>query len=63
MKRHFFHVIIKDTVQDDWEILTDNHRFKLFWASFTNLPNIIEPQYQWIDYVTKTLGYEFEGIT
>jgi 8-oxo-dGTP pyrophosphatase MutT (NUDIX family) len=62
MKRHFFHVIINESVQDEWEVFADNHRFKLFWAPFTNLPNIIELQYKWFDYVTKTLGYKFEGI-
>ncbi len=62
IRRHFFHVGINEDVQDEWEIFADNHKFKLFWSSFTNLANIIKPQYKWFDYVKQDLGYEFEDI-
>ena len=61
MKRHFFHVIAYDRVQDEWEIFVDNHKFKLFWSPFDNLANIVDPQYKWLDYVQYDLGYKFES--
>ncbi|MFX1508060.1 MAG: NUDIX domain-containing protein [Promethearchaeota archaeon] len=59
-ERHFFHVITNEEVPDEWEIFADNHKFKLFWSSFNNLANIIDPQYQWLNYVQSVLGYKFE---
>ncbi|UCG01287.1 MAG: NUDIX domain-containing protein [Candidatus Heimdallarchaeota archaeon] len=60
MRRHFFHVELNEKVQDEWEIFADNHKFKLFWSSLTNLANIIDPQYEWLKYVRYDLGYQFE---
>ncbi|MFX0016187.1 MAG: NUDIX domain-containing protein [Promethearchaeota archaeon] len=60
MRRHFYHVVIDENVQDEWEISADNHKFKLFWSPFSNLSKIIEPQHKWLDYVRKDLGYKFE---
>jgi 8-oxo-dGTP pyrophosphatase MutT (NUDIX family) len=60
-ERHFYHVITKEEVQDEWEIFADNHKFKLFWSPFNNLANIIDPQYQWLNYVQSDLGYKFES--
>jgi 8-oxo-dGTP pyrophosphatase MutT (NUDIX family) len=62
VRRHFYHVVTNEEVQDEWEIVADNHKFNLFWAPFMNLPNIIEPQYKWLNYVRNELGYTFEGI-
>lgn len=59
-ERHFFHVITGEKVPDEWEILADNHKFKLFWSSFANIVDIIDPQFKWLDFVTKELGYKFE---
>jgi len=61
IRRHFFHVITDEEVQDEWEIFTDNHKFRLFWSSLVNLPNIVDPQYKWLDYVQYDLGYKFES--
>ncbi|MFX0171610.1 MAG: NUDIX domain-containing protein [Candidatus Hodarchaeota archaeon] len=60
VRRHFYHVVTNEEVQDEWEIVADNHKFNLFWASFMNLPHIIEPQYKWLVYVRDELGYTFE---
>ncbi len=62
VKRHFFHAIINEEVQNEWEIFADNHKLRLFWSSFTNLSNIIDSHYKWLDYVKKNLGYMFEVI-
>jgi 8-oxo-dGTP pyrophosphatase MutT (NUDIX family) len=59
VRRHFFHLKTEEATRDSWELYMDNHIFKPFWAPMANLPQIIQPQNAWLEYVVKELGYRF----
>lgn len=62
-RRHFFHVVASEGTPDEWEVGAEpamNIVFKLFWAPLNALPEIVEPQKRWLDYVRYDLGYCFE---
>ncbi len=50
-KRHFFHVEFHGHSQERWTVDADNHRFTLFWAPLADLPEIIHPQDEWIEFL------------
>lgn len=56
--RYFYHFISEENTKSEWEQFTDNHNFKLFWAPVVNLPNIVQPQMQWLEYAVKELNYK-----
>jgi 8-oxo-dGTP pyrophosphatase MutT (NUDIX family) len=47
--RYFYHFPHHGQTADTWWVDTDNHRFRLFWASLAKLPPIIEPQRWWLN--------------
>lgn len=53
--RQFYHFQSNSQV-DEWEIETDNHRFKLFWSPLDCLPQIVSPQHEWIDYILNDMN-------
>lgn len=53
--RQFYHFQSNSQV-DEWEIETDNHRFKLFWSPLDCLPQIVSPQREWIDYILNDMN-------
>lgn len=57
-KRHFFHLEFHAHSQDRWTVDADNHRFTLFWAPLADLPGIIHPQNEWIEFLRR--GDEFD---
>jgi 8-oxo-dGTP pyrophosphatase MutT (NUDIX family) len=57
-KRHFFHVEFHGYSQERWTVDADNHRFTLFWAPLSSLPEIIHPQNEWIEFLR--IGDEFD---
>jgi 8-oxo-dGTP pyrophosphatase MutT (NUDIX family) len=58
-RRHFFHLAVNGDVQETRMQFADNHCFQLFWAPFSSLPAIVEPQRYWIGYVRNILKYDF----
>ncbi|MFX1284201.1 MAG: NUDIX domain-containing protein [Promethearchaeota archaeon] len=62
MRRHFFHIVINEEAQDEWEIFADNHLFRVFWSPFMNLPDIIAPHRHWLKYVQYELKYSFDDL-
>lgn len=59
-RRHFFHVLVNEELQEEWELIADNHIFKLFWSPLVSLPQIVDPQDQWLEFVKHDLGYNLE---
>ncbi len=59
VRRHFFHLEIIEEVPKEWEQLADHNVFRLFWSPLTNLPEIVAPQRQWLEFVKET-GYNFD---
>ncbi len=62
-RKHFFHGIINEVTPDEWEVEAEpamNLTFKLFWVPINAVPKIVDPQYQWLEYVRYGLGYCFE---
>lgn len=60
VRRYFFHLRWEGESRREWQIATDNHVFRPFWAALTALPEIIAPQRAWLDFVLDELGYRFE---
>jgi len=54
--RHFY-LLNGDSPQDEWDIRADSHTFHLFWASIGELPTIISPQDQWLDWLSGGLRF------
>lgn len=58
--RHLFHLAaVGNTKDGEWEVVTDNHRFRLFWAPLAALPEIVPPQAAWLEQARETLQYKF----
>ncbi|MBN1978804.1 MAG: NUDIX domain-containing protein [Anaerolineae bacterium] len=53
-RRHFFLLAFDGQTDERWTVFTDNHAFTLFWASLTDLPEIVHPQDEWLDFLYKT---------
>ncbi len=49
--RHFFHLEFDGHSEERWTVYTDNHFFTLFWALLTDLPEMIHPQNEWIEFL------------
>jgi len=58
-RRHLFHLAADDETRDSWTQFSDNHQFRLFWASLATLPEIVFPQNRWVEYVREELQYNF----
>ena len=58
-RRHWFHLTTDTEKHDTWTQFSDNHSYRLFWASLAALPEIVYPQKRWVEYVRNTLRYEF----
>lgn len=56
-RRHFFHVAYAHESTDQWTVYTDSHHYRLFWASLTDLPQIIPPQDQWLAFLRKRFTF------
>jgi len=61
-RRHLFHLTANDETRDSWTQFSDNHQFRLFWASVAALPEIVSPQNRWVEYVREKFEYGF-GMT
>jgi hypothetical protein len=56
--RHYYHFRSNCTL-NDWEQEADHHLFKLFWSPLDQLPFIVPPQREWLEYVLSELNYTF----
>lgn len=61
VKRHFYHLRVGKSAEDSWWQFADHHRFRLFWAPFDKLLEIVHPQNEWLDFVTKRLNYSLSS--
>jgi 8-oxo-dGTP pyrophosphatase MutT (NUDIX family) len=55
-RRHFYLFECPFETAASWEVRTDNHRFILFWAPLAALPEIVEPQQKWLDFLRDAEG-------
>ncbi len=51
-----FYLLQSNSQVDEWEIETDNHRFKLFWSPLDNLSQIVSPQNEWLHYLLNEMN-------
>lgn len=58
VKRQFYH-LQSNSQFDEREIETDNQKFKLFWSPLNNLPQIVSPQNEWLEYLFKEMNISF----
>jgi 8-oxo-dGTP pyrophosphatase MutT (NUDIX family) len=54
-RRHFFHLEFAGHSEERWTVFADNHRFVLFWAPLSALPEIIYPQSEWLEFLPEPL--------
>ena len=52
-RRHFFHLESDGQSEERWTVYSDNHYFTLFWAPLVALPEIIHPQNEWLEFLSK----------
>jgi hypothetical protein len=52
-RRYFFLLAFDGQAGERWSVFTDNHTFTLFWAALTDLPEIVHPQDEWLDFLRK----------
>ena len=52
-RRHFFHLEFDGPSEERWTVYSDNHYFTLFWAPLVALPDIIHPQDEWLEFLSK----------
>jgi len=53
--RHYYHFPYHGRTPDRWLVDIDYHRFQLFWAPLSHLPEIVEPQRPWLQVLSKHL--------
>jgi 8-oxo-dGTP pyrophosphatase MutT (NUDIX family) len=58
-RRYLYHLMLEGEAPDTWEQPSDNHRFQLFWAPLSNLPDIIPPQRKWWELAVNEFNYRF----
>lgn len=59
IRRYLYHLTYAGDSPGSWTNKNDCHLFRPFWASLSNLPDIIQPQRIWLDYAIDSLGYRF----
>jgi 8-oxo-dGTP pyrophosphatase MutT (NUDIX family) len=53
VERHFFHLETTEASPETWEVFTDNHRYRLFWASLDALPRLEAYQNDWLRFLLR----------
>ena len=53
-KRDFFRLTCPAQTEETWTVFTDNHLFTLFWSPLHALPQIVEPQRKWLEYLFRS---------
>lgn len=57
-QRHFYHLKFTGQSPERWEMYSDYHTFEPFWAPLNDLPKLITPQNQWLNYLDKALHFK-----
>lgn len=57
-RRHFYHLKFNGQSPERWEIYSDYNTFEPFWAPLDDLPKLITPQDQWLNYLDKALHFK-----
>jgi 8-oxo-dGTP pyrophosphatase MutT (NUDIX family) len=52
-RRHFFLLAFDGQADERWTVFADSHTFTLFWAPLTDLPEIVHPQDEWLEFLRK----------
>ncbi|MFL7791712.1 MAG: hypothetical protein AB8I69_06185 [Anaerolineae bacterium] len=52
-RRHFFLLAFDGQADERWTTFADKHTFTLFWASLIDLPEIVHPQDEWLEFLRK----------
>ena len=60
--RHFFHIEVEGDIEPLWEVRSDHHTFRLFWSSWDDLPSIIPPQDNWLQYLAQYFREMWRGV-
>ncbi len=50
-KRYFFRLTTEVQTENEWDVFTDNHTFRVFWVALEKLPSVIYPQNMWLSYL------------
>jgi hypothetical protein len=53
--RYFYQLEYRGPSEERWTAFSDNHTFTLFWAPLSDLPEIIPPQDEWLEYLRRGL--------
>ncbi len=61
VRRTFFHLALTGVAPEQWEQASDQHVFTLFWKPLSALPEIVQPQNEWINFVREQCGYDLGG--
>ncbi len=60
VRRHFFHLKAQPGISPaELQVKTDQHIFHPFWCALNDLPEIVAPQNEWLDFVRRECGYKF----
>jgi 8-oxo-dGTP pyrophosphatase MutT (NUDIX family) len=51
--RYFYHFAYQGQTPQNWQVATDNQRFRLFWALLAQLPPLVTPQQWWLTVLTQ----------
>jgi 8-oxo-dGTP pyrophosphatase MutT (NUDIX family) len=57
-RRHFYHLKFTGQSPERWEIYSDYNTFEPFWTPLDDLPKLITPQDQWLNYLDKVLHFK-----
>ncbi len=55
-RRHFFHLACDEETSTRWSVFTDHHTFQPFWAPLANLPEIVAPQGEWLEFIKNDIS-------
>jgi 8-oxo-dGTP pyrophosphatase MutT (NUDIX family) len=61
VRRHFFHMECRKRSEERWTVFADNHLFTLFWAPLSDLPKLVHPQDEWIEFLCMALDNAEDG--
>jgi 8-oxo-dGTP pyrophosphatase MutT (NUDIX family) len=52
-RRQFFLLAFDGQTDERWTVSVDDYTFSLFWAPLTDLPEIVHPQDEWLEFLHK----------
>ncbi len=61
IRRHHYQIAYAGLTEERWTVFTDNHIFTLFWAPLSDLPEIVPPQNEWLEFLFREFGLPAPG--